>query len=110
MMNSSERRLEIGAALLLLASTAAAADAIDGTWCNGAGRQLAIRGSSIVTPGGTEMHGQYTRHAFQYVVPGNEPASGQDVDLQLLNENTVHLRVGAGGAAEVWHRCKPETS
>jgi hypothetical protein len=104
-----ERYIGAGAALLFLA-TPAAADVIDGSWCDDAGRHLAISGSRIVTPGGTEMEGNYTRHAFRYVVPMNEPSSGQGVDMQLLNENTVQLRVGSGGGAEVWRRCKPETS
>ena len=100
--------LGAGPALLLLA-TPAVADAID-AWCDDAGRHLAISDPKIVTPGGTEMQGQYTRHAFRYVVPMNEPSSGQGVDMQLLNENTVQLRVGSEGGAEVWRRCKPETS
>jgi hypothetical protein len=107
----SLHRPHLGAApALLLLATPAAADAIDGSWCDDAGRHLAISGSRIVTPGGTEMQGQYTRHAFHYVVPLQEPSSGQGVDMQLLNENTVQLRVGSEAGVEVWRRCKPETS
>ena len=104
-------RPHLGAApALLLLATPATADAIDGSWCDDAGRHLAISGSRIVTPGGTEMEGNYTRHAFRYVVPLNAPSSGQLVDMQLLNENTAQLRVGSGGGAEVWRRCKPKVS
>ena len=101
----------VGAGLaLVLAGGPAKADVIDGDWCDDAGRHLSIRGPTIVTPGGKEMQGQYTRHSFRYVVPANEPASGQDVEMLLRNETTVHLRVGPAALPEIWHRCKPETS
>ena len=105
-------------ALLLLPAGRARADAIDGEWCYPDGRHMSIQGPNIVTPGGTAITGNYARHYFSYVVPPAEPGAGQTVAMTLMNEYTVNLRVGAGGAnaaqaavpVEVWHRCAPTTS
>jgi hypothetical protein len=100
------------AALLLLAGPAFA-DAIDGDWCHAAtGRRLAIRGPQVITPGGKQMQGNYNRHWFDYVVPAPEPGAGKTIFMQLLDEYTVHLRLGDASAAnpEIWVRCSPTTS
>ncbi|HZQ11990.1 MAG TPA: hypothetical protein VFB31_04190 [Pseudolabrys sp.] len=92
---------------------AAFADAIDGDWCHQqSGRRFSIRGPQIVTPGGKQMLGNYSRHWFDYVVPAPEPGAGRTVFMRLLDENTVHLRVGDENAAEAetWIRCSPTTS
>jgi hypothetical protein len=107
--------LKIAAAALffMLVAAPAFADAIDGDWCHQAsGRRFAIRGPQIVTPGGTSMAGDYSRHWFNYVVPAPEPGAGKTVFMQLLDENTVHLRIGDQAAAnpETWIRCSPTTS
>ena len=102
--------------LACIAGPAAWADAIDGNWCRPPAKQFSIRGPAIVTPGGTPMQGDYDRHGFIYVVPPNEPGAGETVVMQLMNENTVHLRHGpdVAGAAkaplEVWTRCSNTTS
>jgi hypothetical protein len=98
---------------LTLLTAPAFADAIDGDWCHQAsGRHFSIRGPQIVTPGGRQMEGDYSRHWFNYVVPTPEPGAGKTVFMQLLDENTVHLRVGEATAAnpETWIRCSPTTS
>lgn len=98
---------------LLLMAVPAWADAIDGDWCHAAtGRRFSIRGPQIVTPGGKQMEGDYSRHWFTYVVPAPEPGAGKTVFMQLLDENTVHLRVGDADAAkpETWIRCSPSIS
>ena len=110
----------LGAALglaLLLAAGAARADAIDGDWCaTNDGRHLSIKGPEIVTPAGTRMQGNYTRHSFLYVVPPAEPDAGQTVAMILVNEETVNLRMAASAAEaaqapmQVWHRCAPRVS
>jgi hypothetical protein len=107
--------LKIAAAALglMLVAAPAFADAIDGDWCHQAsGRRFFIRGPQIVTPGGTSMAGDYSRHWFNYVVPAPEPGAGKTVFMQLLDENTVHLRLGDQTAAdpETWIRCSPTTS
>ncbi len=59
-----------------------------------------------------QVTGDYSRHAYSYTVPAAEPSAGQTVDMTLINENMVHLTIGkpAGGAPEVWERCKPSVS
>jgi hypothetical protein len=104
-------------ASVLLAGGRAWADVIDGDWCaTNDGRHLSIKGPEIVTPAGTRMQGDYTRHSFLYVVPQAEPGAGQTVAMQLINEETVNLRIGASAAeaaqapVQVWHRCAPRVS
>jgi hypothetical protein len=50
-------------------SPIALADAIDGDWCDANGKRMSIRGPSIVTPGGQQISGNYSRHYFSYVIP-----------------------------------------
>ncbi len=97
---------------LMLIATPALADAIDGDWCHSDGRRFSIRGPAIVTPGGKQMDGDYSRHAFNYVVPAPEQGAGQTIFMTLLDENHVHLRRGEALAAnpETWVRCSPSTS
>lgn len=82
------------------------ADAIDGEWCLGPSH-FAIQGPSIVTPGGNRIEGNYSRHAFAYVVPASEPGAGGQIDMTLLNEETVRLTRQGQAEAEIWRRCKP---
>jgi len=91
-------------------ATPALADAIDGHWCHNDGRRFSIRGPEIVTPGGKQIEGNYSRHFFSYTVPSPEPGAGQVVEMSLLNENTVHLRLGEDGTPETWVRCAPSVS
>ena len=88
------------------------ADAIDGDWCNEEGGQrITIQGPAVVTPGGTRIQGDYTRHSFSYTTPSNEPAAGQKVDMVLLNETNVQVRTeGRAVPPRVWHRCTGTTS
>jgi hypothetical protein len=97
----------IAALALHIGTRPAHADAIDGEWCLGASH-FAIAGPSILTPGGNRIEGNYTRHAFAYVVPANEPGAGGQIDMLLLNEETVQLtRKGQTSPPEIWRRCKP---
>jgi len=91
------------AALLGFVSPAHA-DAIDGNWCRDDGKRMSIDGPAIVTPGGRKITGDYSRHAFSYVVPGGEPGAGATVSIQLLNEHLAHARQGSG-PVEAWRRC-----
>jgi hypothetical protein len=97
----------IVAGALCVASSSARADAIDGQWCLGPSH-FAIEGPNILTPGGNRIQGNYSRHGFFYVVPTNEPGGGSQIDMVLLNEETVQLtRKGQASALEIWRRCKP---
>jgi hypothetical protein len=99
------------AALLWLAALPAKADAIDGDWCLADGRQMTIQGPAIVTPGGTRMRGEYTRHSFSYVVPPGEPGAGETVSIILLSEWLAHGRQGGPGAPlQEWRRCTARVS
>jgi hypothetical protein len=97
---------------LMVFAAPAFADAIDGDWCQKDGRRLSIRGPQIVTPGGKQLEGEYARHSFSFIVPPTEPGAGETAFMQLLDENTVHLRHGtaADSVPETWIRCSPSTS
>ena len=91
----------------VFASSVALADAIDGAWCSPDGKHLAIAGRNITTPGGAKLEGDYSRHAFSYVVPAAEPGAGATIYMQLMNETTVVVRDGSPVAQPVtWKRCE----
>ena len=99
------KRVLVAGALAFPASPALA-DAIDGDWCaTSEVAHFTIAGPSIVTPGGTQTTGDYSRHAFSYVVPAGEPGAGKTIVMRLLNEKEV--LVGAtSGEPKVWRRCE----
>jgi hypothetical protein len=97
----------LAVALLGLARPAAA-DAIDGHWCDEGGLRLTIAGPSIVTPGGARMQGDYDRHGFAYDAPASEPGGGGRVTLRLRGDNLVQVQ--AAGLEPLWRRCGPPTS
>ena len=102
------------ALLALVAGGPALADVIDGNWCSTDGRHLQIDGTTIITPGGHQITGDYGRHTFSYSVPSSEPSPGATVFMRLMNETTVDVWVGAASTdpatAEIWKRCTPVAS
>ena len=100
------------AAILFLYAGPAHADAIDGNWCNPEFGRLEIQGTSIMTPGGNQISGAYDRHASRYVAPTGEPSPGADVDMVLVDDDTMHRVVAPGADAkiEVWRRCRAQVS
>jgi hypothetical protein len=95
-------------AILLAFMHASWADAIDGDWCRADGKRMKIRGPEIVTPGGNQTRGDYSRHSFSYVVPAGEAGAGENVSIILLSEYLAHARQGSDTAPiEVWNRCPP---
>ena len=95
-------------ALLCLAATPGRADVIDGDWCKADGKRMKIRGPEIVTPGGSLIRGDYTRHSFVYVIPAGEAGAGETVSIILLSEYLAHARQGGADAAvQIWNRCPP---
>jgi hypothetical protein len=108
MSRSTRFAFAFGGALIAAASPALA-DAIDGNWCRADGKRMSIEGPAIVTPGGHKITGDYSRHAFSYVVPGGEAGAGATVSIQLLSEYLAHARQG-GGPVEEWRRCRPGVS
>ena len=108
--------IAVGIAIVAFAANPARADAIDGHWCFTDGKRISIQGPAIVTPAGSHIQGDYSRHFFSYVAPQSDPDAGQTVSMALVNEDTVHLRIGTAptyssdGPVQVWHRCGPPTS
>jgi hypothetical protein len=99
------------AAGLLLQTGVGRADAIDGDWCSADGRRMSISGEQITTPGGKRIQGNYSRHAFDYVVPDGESGSGDVVTIVLRGEYLALSRRGAvDGPSTEWRRCKEEIS
>lgn len=85
-------------AMLLTSVHISLADAIDGDWCKADGKRMRIRGPEIVTPGGNQTRGEYTRHSFSYVVPAGEAGAGDNVSIVLLSEYLAHARQGSDTA------------
>jgi hypothetical protein len=94
------------AGVVIFSSSSALADAIDGDWCSTTeAKQFRITGPNITTPAGKQTTGNYSRHAFSYVVPDGDPDAGAAVAMQLLNEEEVQVSVDDGAAA-IWRRCE----
>ena len=91
-------------------STPVLADVIDGDWCHDSGKRMSIRGPEIVTPGGKQTRGDYSRHFFSYVIPDGEAGTGATVAITLLGEYLAHARVGSDSAIQEWRRCQPGVS
>jgi hypothetical protein len=99
------------AAAMLLQTGVGRADAIDGDWCSTDGMRMSIMGEKITTPGGKHIQGNYSRHAFDYVVPDGENGSGEVVNIILRGEYLALSRQGsADGRLREWHRCKETIS
>src|SRR5664279_2303207 len=92
--------------LLISLPHPAFADAIDGDWCQLDGKHMTIHGPGIVTPGGQQTSGNYTRHFFSYVVPSGESDEGAAVEIQLLSETLAHERRAGDTTVHEWQRCK----
>ena len=66
---------------------------------------LRISGPIIITPAGTQTTGDYSRHAFSYVVPEGEPGAGETIAMVLLNDDEVRVAEG-GREPRIWRRCE----
>lgn len=102
------RRLLLPLALLVsLPAGVARADAIDGDWCSADGQRMSIRGDNIIVPSGKQILGNYSRHAFDYVIPNGDGGAGDTVNIILRNEYLAFSRQGANGDRPTeWRRCK----
>ena len=99
------------AAGMLLQIGVGHADAIDGDWCAANGKRMSILGEKMTTPGGNRINGNYSRHAFDYVVPAGEDGSGETVHIILRGEYLAISRQGpADSPATEWRRCKETIS
>ena len=84
--------------MLLTSVHISLADVIDGDWCRADGKRMKIHGPEIVTPGGNQTRGDYTRHSFSYVIPAGEAGAGENVSIILLSEYLAHARQGSDTA------------
>lgn len=106
------RRLMLPLALAVLMQAGAAhADAIDGDWCSVDGQRMSIRGDNITIPSGKQIVGNYSRHAFDYVIPPGDGGAGDSVNIILHSEYLAFSRQGRSGGANgdkptEWRRCK----
>ena len=108
---SARRLILLAATGVLLQTGTGHADAIDGDWCSTDGLRMSIQAEKITTPGGSRIEGNYSRHAFDYVVPSGENGSGEVVSIILRGEYLALSRQGAaGGPMREWHRCKETIS
>ena len=99
------------ATAMLLQTGVGHADAIDGDWCSTDGMRMSIQGEKITIPSGKQIKGNYSRHAFDYVVPAGENGSGDVVSIILRSEYLALSRQGAVEAPlREWHRCKESIS
>ena len=99
------------ATAMLLQTGVGHADAIDGDWCSADGMRMSIRGEKITIPSGKQIEGNYSRHAFDYVVPAGENGSGDVVSIILRSEYLALSRQGPADAPlREWHRCKESIS
>jgi len=99
------------AAAMLLQTGVGRADAIDGDWCSTDGLRMSIRAEKITTSGGRQIDGNYSRHAFDYVIPAGESGAGEVVSIILRGEYLALSRQGpADGPRREWHRCKETIS
>lgn len=104
---SARRLMFLVATGMLLQTGVGHADAIDGDWCSTDGMRMSISGETITTPGGKHIQGNYSRHAFDYVVPEGETGSGDVVNIILRGEHLALSRQGpVEGRLREWHRCK----
>ncbi len=95
-------------ALVTACAGTAQADALDGGWCGGSGRQLFVKGPEITTPSGVVLQGDYRRHHFVYIAPAGDPDAGLQIFLQQINEkkmNFYRIKDGKFSPAELWQRC-----
>src|SRR5205814_9726257 len=87
------------------------ADYIYGDCCGTDGMRMSIRGEKITMPSGKQIEGNYSRHAFDYVVPAGENGSGDVVSIILRSEYLALSRQGPLEAPlREWHRCKETIS
>jgi len=104
-MQGKSIALSGAAVFALLCGGAAHADAIDGTWCSPGGLVLSIEGPEITTPGSHKATGNYSRHAFAYVVPAGEDPVGETAEMLLLTEDTMQVKL-PDRETETWRRCE----
>ncbi len=93
-------------ALIIAGAAPAWADVIDGHWCFTDGERISIQGPAIVTPAGSQIQGDYSRHYLH--LRGAADRSGRGTDRlhdaderghgAFAHRNRTVLFVGRAGA------------
>ena len=96
---SARLLISLVATAMLLQTGFSHADAIDGDWCSTDGMRMSIRGEKITTPGGKQIEGNYSRHAFDYVIPVGEKRIGRCRQYRLAGRVSCALASRAGRGA-----------
>jgi len=110
-MTNAIAKLAAALAFMFALAGTARADAIDGEWCASDGTHMSIAGPDVTTPGGMRIKGNYSRHAFDYVVPTGETGAGETVNILLRGEYLAVSRQGPSTApVKEWRRCALRTS
>jgi hypothetical protein len=94
---------------IMLFASAAQADAIDGDWCNDDGSHVRIDGPKIELSSGKIVEGNYSRHAFSYIVPQGEWEAGVEVKFVLSSEELMRRMRNPDVMpehADLWRRCQ----
>lgn len=92
-----------------LVGGSACADEISGEWCGPDGRSVNVLGRTVVTPGGTEVDGRYSRHRYEFVLPEGETGAGDVVVIDQLSEEEAMVGFGLDTPVK-WTRCRGVTS
>ena len=99
----------VALALALLLPGWAAADEISGDWCSPEGASIRIQGGRVISPGGVEVAGQYSRHRYEFVIPEGESGAGSAFVMEQLSEDSARVTIGQD-PSEPWTRCRDVVS
>ncbi len=77
--------------LLSIVAGPAAAKGLDGTWCSPNGQHITVDGLDVITPGGQQTTGAYSKENFHFKLPENEWNAGSVIWMELKSESTVRV-------------------
>lgn len=94
-------RLKTTVLALAMMPTLTLADEISGEWCSDMGMSILIEGRQVRAPSGETVEGNYSRHRYEFAMPG----SGDAFVMHQQSEEMATVTIGTG-APETWTRCK----
>jgi hypothetical protein len=94
---------------LIFISYPAAADQIDGKWCN-KGHQVTIEGPLIITATGKRVKGEFDRHSFSYTIPAGDKFAGEKGEYVVQHDELAHFTRSGSSQFEEWQPCPSPTS
>lgn len=83
------------------------ADALDGDWCNKDNEKLTIEGSTVTTPNGDKISGNYGRHQMTFDTPSGGWRAGSSILMQQHSEESMSMYTKGTNSisSEPWTRC-----